>query len=114
MVKPLPDGGVTLHYDPAIAVPFRTVTEQSAAEGQAAVWKLYDNVKARVLITRGAESDLFAKETALEMTRRGPRASLVEFTGVGHAPTFITDNQVEAVALFLLDSVNEKPESGAS
>ncbi|WP_227820422.1 alpha/beta fold hydrolase [Ramlibacter tataouinensis] len=103
MIKPLESGGFTLHYDPAIAVPFRTVTEQSAAEGQAMLWKLYDNIKARVLLTRGAASDLLAKETALEMTRRGPRASLVEFPGVGHAPTFVSDDQVEAVALFLLD-----------
>jgi pimeloyl-ACP methyl ester carboxylesterase len=56
-----------------------------------------------VLVTRGAESDLLAKETAVAMTQRGPRASLVEFPGVGHAPTFVQDNQVEAVALFLLD-----------
>ena len=35
MVKPLPEGGFTLHYDPAISVPFRTVTEESAAQGQA-------------------------------------------------------------------------------
>jgi pimeloyl-ACP methyl ester carboxylesterase len=114
MVKSLPEGGFTLHYDPAIAVPFRNVTQQSAAEGQAALWKLYDNIKARVLITRGAASDLLGKETALEMTSRGPRASLVEFPGVGHAPTFVPDNQVEAVALFLQDCVHEKPDSGAS
>ena len=46
MVKPLPEGGFTLHYDPAIAVPFRTVTEESAAQGQEALWQLYDNIKA--------------------------------------------------------------------
>jgi pimeloyl-ACP methyl ester carboxylesterase len=112
MVRELPEGGVTLHYDPAIAVPAQSVTRESAAQGEAALWRLYDNVKARVLVTRGAESDLFAKETALAMTQRGPRASLVEFPGVGHAPTFVPDNQVEAVALFLLDSADEKPQSG--
>jgi pimeloyl-ACP methyl ester carboxylesterase len=101
MVRALPEGGLTLHYDPAIAVPFRTVTEESAAQGQAALWQLYDNLKAEVLITRGANSDLLAHETALEMTRRGPKARLVEFEGVGHAPTFVTNNQIEAVASFL-------------
>ncbi len=102
MVKPLPDGGVTLHYDPAIAVPFRTLTEQAAAEGQAALWHLYDNVRAQTLLTRGAKSDLLSHETAQAMTQRGPRARLVEFEGVGHAPTFIAADQVEAVASFLL------------
>jgi pimeloyl-ACP methyl ester carboxylesterase len=112
MVRELPEGGFTLHYDPAIAVPVQGVTPESAAQGEAALWQLYENITARVLLTRGAESDLFAKETALQMTQRGPRASLVEFPGVGHAPMFVQDNQVEAVALFLLDSGNEKPESG--
>jgi pimeloyl-ACP methyl ester carboxylesterase len=112
MVRELPEGGFTLHYDPAIAVPVQGVTPESAAQGEATLWQLYENITARVLLTRGAESDLFAKETALQMTQRGPRASLVEFPGVGHAPMFVQDNQVEAVALFLLDSGNEKPESG--
>jgi pimeloyl-ACP methyl ester carboxylesterase len=102
MVRALPEGGFTLHYDPAIAVPFRSVTEESAAQGQAALWQLYDNLKSEVLITRGANSDLLAHETALEMTRRGPKARLAEFEGVGHAPTFVTNNQIEAVASFLM------------
>ena len=115
MVKPLDGGGFTLHYDPAIALPFRTVTEADAKNGQAALWQLYDAVQARTLLLRGAESDLLARETALEMTRRGPRPRLLEFEGVGHAPTLITDNQVEAVASFLLDTEsasNEKPHGG--
>lgn len=104
MVKPLPESGFTLHYDPAIAVPFRTVTEQSAAQGEAALWHLYDQVQARTLLTRGAGSDLLSRDTALAMTQRGPRARLVEFEGVGHAPTLVADDQVDAVAAFLLDS----------
>jgi pimeloyl-ACP methyl ester carboxylesterase len=102
MVKPQAEGGLTLHYDPAIAVPFRTVTEESAAQGQAALWQLYENIRAEVLLTRGANSDLLAHETALAMTQRGPKARLVEFEGVGHAPTFVANNQIEAVASFLL------------
>jgi pimeloyl-ACP methyl ester carboxylesterase len=112
MVRELSDGGLTLHYDPAIAVPVQALTQEAAAEGEAALWQLYDKLKARVLVTRGADSDLFSKATALAMTQRGPRASLVEFPGVGHAPTFVPYNQVEAVALFLLDSADEKPSSG--
>ena len=115
MVKPLPAGGFTLHYDPQIAVPFRTVTETDAKNGQAALWQLYDAVRARTLLLRGADSDLLSRETALEMTRRGPQPRLLEFEGVGHAPTLVSDNQVEAVASFLLDTEsasNEKPHGG--
>jgi pimeloyl-ACP methyl ester carboxylesterase len=105
MVKPVADGSgeFTLHYDPAIAVPFRTVTPESAAQGEAALWQLYDNIKARTLLTRGASSDLLSPATARAMTQRGPRARLIEFEGVGHAPTLIAKPQREAVMSFLLD-----------
>ncbi len=47
-----------LHYDPAIAVPFKAVTAESAAAGEAATWALYDRISARTLLVRGAQSDL--------------------------------------------------------
>ena len=106
MVKPLDDGSgaLTLHYDPAIAVPFRTVTAESAAQGEAALWQLYDAIRARTLLLRGAESDLLARDTAQAMTTRGPRARLVEFAGVGHAPPLVAPDQIDCVAGFLLDA----------
>jgi pimeloyl-ACP methyl ester carboxylesterase len=103
MVRPLPEGGFTLHYDPAIAVPFRSVTEEAARQGEHALWQLYDAISAATLLTRGADSDLLSRETALAMTERGPRARLVEFAGVGHAPTLIAPDQVDAVTSFLLE-----------
>jgi pimeloyl-ACP methyl ester carboxylesterase len=115
MVRALPGGGFTLHYDPAIAVPFRSLDEKSAAAGQAALWQLYDAIRARTLLLRGAESDLLSRATAEEMMRRGPKPRLVEFSGVGHAPTLIAQDQVEAVTGFLLateSASHEKPYSG--
>ena len=105
MVRPLEDasGQVTLHYDPAIAVPFGSLTQESVAQGEALLWHLYDNITAATLLTRGAQSDLLKPETALAMTARGPKARLVEFEGVGHAPTLIANDQLQAVTSFLLD-----------
>lgn len=102
MVRPHPEGGVTLHYDPAIAMPFRAVTAETAAQGEAALWQLYDAVTAQTLLLRGADSDLLAPATAQAMTQRGPRARLVEFAGVGHAPTLVATDQVATVQAFLL------------
>lgn len=104
MVKPVPgsDTAVTLHYDPAIAVPFAAVTQESAAQGEAMLWQLYDGVQAQTLLLRGAQSDLLSPQTAKTMTERGPKARLVEFAGVGHAPTLIAPDQVEAVVSFVL------------
>ena len=115
MVKPLPEGGFTLHYDPAIAVPFRALDEAAAKAGQDTLWQLYDAIAARTLLLRGSQSDLLSQETAAEMLRRGPRPQLVEFEGVGHAPTLIAPRQVEAVAGFLLatdPASDEEPRSG--
>ncbi len=104
MLKPAADaqGGFVLHYDPAIAVPFRALTQASAAQGEAVLWRLYDAIRARTLLIRGAQSDLLSLETAQAMTQRGPRARLVEFAGVGHAPTLIAPDQVQLVSDFLL------------
>jgi len=102
MVKPLANGRVGLHYDPAIAIAFRAVTEELATAGQAQLWQLYDSITADTLLLRGADSDLLSRATAQAMTQRGPKARLVEFAGVGHAPTLIAPDQQDVVASFLL------------
>lgn len=95
-------GGFGLHYDPAIAAPFKVTTPEAAAAGEAALWRAYDAITCPTLLLRGAESDLLTAETAQAMTLRGPRAQLRQFSGVGHAPTLIADDQVQAVREFLL------------
>ena len=106
MVKPANggQGGVVMHYDPAIAVPFRTLTQEGTQAGEAVVWQLYDNIQAKTLLLRGAQSDLLSVATAAQMVQRGPKPQLVEFEGVGHAPTLTAPNQVKAVVGFLLDA----------
>ena len=92
-----------LHYDPALAVPFRQATEESMLNGEKMLWQLYDNITAHTLLLRGAQSDLLSPATAQAMGRRGPKAKLVEFAGVGHAPTLMAANQLTAVTGFLLN-----------
>lgn len=105
MLKPLGDGSgrLKLHYDPALAEPFKAMTPESAAQGEALLWQAYDQITAQTLLVRGAESDLLSRQTALAMTQRGPKARLIEIAGVGHAPTFVADDQVQSVLSFLLD-----------
>jgi pimeloyl-ACP methyl ester carboxylesterase len=105
MVKPASgaaDGKFRLHYDPAIAVPFKLATEASAQQDEKMLWQLYENITAATLVVRGAQSDLLSQETAQAMTQRGPQAALVAFDGVGHAPTLIAQDQLAAVTGFLL------------
>ena len=91
-----------LHYDPALAVPFRQATQESTLQSEKTLWQLYDNISAHTLLLRGADSDLLSPATAQAMGQRGPRAQLVEFAGVGHAPTLVATDQTAAVAEFLL------------
>jgi pimeloyl-ACP methyl ester carboxylesterase len=88
--------------DPQIAMPFKAITPETAAAGEAAMWHAYDRVQCPTLLLRGAESDLLSRASAQEMTTRGPRAQLVELAGVGHAPTLVQPEQVSAVREFLL------------
>lgn len=103
LLRPAPDGqGLVLHYDPAIAEPFKTLTADSAASGEAMLWQVYDALKCQVLALRGADSDLLDVETAAAMAQRGPQARLVSFPGVGHAPTLIQPDQIQPIKDFLL------------
>ena len=97
-----PDGsGFKPHYDPAIALPFRLITPELAKAGEAALWAMYDHLRLPVLLLRGAESDLLSVATARAMTERGPKARLIEFAGVGHAPMLVQPEQRQAVTDFL-------------
>jgi hypothetical protein len=42
------------------------------------------------------------KDIADEMQKRGPRARVVEFAGVGHAPMLLAEDQIKVVKDFLL------------
>ena len=104
MFKPLPQGGWTLHYDPALATPVHALTPEAAQHGEALLWQLYDHITAPTLLLRGAESDLLTPEVAQAMQQRGPCAQRLDLPGVGHAPTLVADDQVAAVASFLLST----------
>lgn len=96
------DGRWRRHYDVSLALPFKVMTEESAQQGEAALWAAYDAVRCPVLLVRGAQSDLLTPETAQQMTLRGPRAQLVELPGIGHAPTFMHDDQIALARKFFL------------
>jgi pimeloyl-ACP methyl ester carboxylesterase len=96
------DGKWVRHYDMGLALPFRSATPESADADQAMLWAAYDAITCPTLLVRGAESDLLSPETAKLMTERGPKAKLVEIPNVGHAPTFIHDDQIAIAKQFLL------------
>ena len=91
-----PDGSWEHRYDPAIGAAFEGELKDIDLT---AYW---DAVRCPTLLLRGVHSDVLLKETAEEMTQRGPKAELVEFEEVGHAPMLMCEEQVSAVREFLL------------
>jgi pimeloyl-ACP methyl ester carboxylesterase len=89
------EGRYALTYDPGIALPFRN------AAAPPDLWPIWDAIRCPTLLLRGAQSDLLSAATAQAMTERGPKARLVEFPGIGHAPTLLSSDQVAPVAAFL-------------
>ncbi len=99
-------GGFRLRYDPGIA---RAFTEAPLEDID--LWALWDGIACPVLVLRGAESDLLPAEVAREMTRRGPKATLVEFPDCGHAPALMDEAQISVVRDWL--SGGEAPPSSS-
>lgn len=91
------DGSWGFSYDPAIGIPFRKGSFEDID-----LLEFWDRIACPTLVLRGAESDLLPREVALQMTGRGPRAKLVEFEGVGHAPMLMAPEQIAVVRDFLL------------
>ena len=93
------DGLWRPHYDTRIAEAYRAALPEKDLE----LWDVYDAMRCPTLVLRGELSDLLSRETAAEMTRRGPRARVVEIRGVGHAPTLLHADQIGIVRDFLLE-----------
>lgn len=94
-VRRTDSGKVTVHYDPAIA---GQLTHHKA---DLDVWDAYDAITAPTLLLRGQVSDVLSAPVARTMTERGPKPRLVEFAGVGHAPTLATDAEIGLLRDFL-------------
>ena len=90
------DGTWGMSYDPDLAAPFRKGPAQDVD-----LWTYWDTITCPTLVLRGADSDLLLRATAEEMQTRGPRARLVEFAGIGHAPMLMAEDQIKVVKDFL-------------
>jgi pimeloyl-ACP methyl ester carboxylesterase len=97
VVRKNPDGSFRMHYDPSLALAFSAHFQADDVE----LWDIYDKIRCPTMVLRGEHSDLIARETANQMSERGPRAKVVEIAGVGHAPTLIHADQIQLVRSFL-------------
>jgi pimeloyl-ACP methyl ester carboxylesterase len=98
------DGAWHIRYDPGIAVPFKSATPEQLAAGEGLLWQSLERFEGPMLVVRGADSDLLTRATVDQMKERGQHISSVEIAGVGHAPTFVHDDQIRIAEAFFLGS----------
>jgi len=92
------DGSWGMSYDPGIGIPFQKEDPLEDVD----LWRPYEAIRCPTLLLRGAQSDLLLEDTAAQMTQRGPKARLVVFDGIGHAPMLMARDQIDTVRDFLL------------
>lgn len=90
------DGRFRLLIDPELGRPFRSMLSFSVS-----MWRQWDAMTCPVLVLRGEHSDLLTRDVAYAMTQRGPRAKVVEFPDVGHAPALMDHRQVGTIGHWL-------------
>jgi pimeloyl-ACP methyl ester carboxylesterase len=89
------DGTYSLAYDPRISVNVKLAVQDWD------FWTVWDGISSPSLVLRGAQSDLLSAEVADTMSKRGPKADLASFDGIGHAPALMSKDQIETVTQWL-------------
>ena len=96
------------HFDPGILNPFNVsyLLQEFSNNGHGLLpdlnlWKYYDSISVRTMLLRGKKSSILNHELAQNMTGRGPKPALIEFEGVGHAPSLMRSEQINALTSFL-------------
>ena len=92
--RALPDGRLTMHYDPRIAEPLRGHDPVDVD-----LWPLWDRIRMPRLVIRGETSDILLPETLTRMAASGAQTLQIPVTG--HAPALLDPPQIEAIRSFL-------------
>ena len=92
-VRTLPEGGLALHFDPALTEPILTATPQDMD-----LWPVWARVEIPMLALRGAESDLLLAETLQQMAEK---AATHVVPDCGHAPALMDAPTIAVVRAFL-------------
>jgi pimeloyl-ACP methyl ester carboxylesterase len=93
--RTLPNGRLALAYDPAIGRGLHP------PHPDLSLWPLWESIRCPVLLLRGETSPLVSPAAAERMAVTGPRATVVEIPGCGHAPSLMTDDQTGLVERWL-------------
>ena len=93
-----PEGGWGFDYDSRIGDAFN-----QGPIDDIDLWSLWEAIRRPTLSSPRRSFRSPAARGRRGDTRRGPKASLVEFAGVGHAPALLSEDQISAVRGVLLE-----------
>jgi pimeloyl-ACP methyl ester carboxylesterase len=100
----LADGRYALAYDPDIGKPFmQSVSDDMADIDLSGFW---NRVECPSLVLRGGHSDILSHANAKAMCESKPQAELVEWAGIGHAPSLLEPAQIDLIADWLKQTAN--------
>ena len=91
------DGYYCLAYDPKIAHTF-----QSAADSDTDLWSTWQMLRCPVLLLHGEQSLLLSTTTIAQMQKTCPQLRVVTFSGIGHAPALMAEEQINVIQEWLL------------
>jgi pimeloyl-ACP methyl ester carboxylesterase len=94
-MRPRDEGGFAYHHDPAIGEALRANGPMRDIE----LWPWWRRIECPILALRGAESKILPAKTAAEMRADG--AEVIEYPGIGHTPSLMVAEQIEAVTRWL-------------
>lgn len=95
------EGACRFAYDPNIGKAFRTKRGKVKRLPDMEFWELWEKVQCPVLVLRGAESDVLLPEIADRMRARPNVSGVVEWPGVGHAPSLMEPAHIKVICDWL-------------
>ena len=90
------DGHLALHYDPVIGQYARAAAGQDID-----LWAVWQQVHCPQLLLWGELSDVLTQDTVSRMQQLNPNLDLVSWPGIGHAPSLMEPQQIQAVVDWL-------------
>ncbi len=95
--------GYVLHYDPAIGQSLQQQRQTADQEAGAQIlWRCLAHLQCALTVLRGEQSDILAAATVDRMRQLHPDLVCHEFAGVGHAPSLMARDQIDAVRAALV------------
>lgn len=95
------NGSLCYACDPAIAVPLAAATENYTKVEDVNLSAIWAEVQTPTFILHGADSDILDVDTIRAMRATNLNTESISFTGIGHAPALMSEEQIRPIVTWL-------------